>query len=139
MLVCNYCGKLKEETELERVTEMHGETHLDTYCHRCDKGEFVTATKCEFCGEWFDDDSHCGICESCMDDEYTVGNALEYGEGNLVSVDGINEAIATLLTPEEMNRILGKWVEENFVDGSNPVRAYLDNDKSAFAEFLLNR
>lgn len=134
MYVCNKCGELRSENELRYVTESHGERHLDMVC-RCG-GEFIPATKCKVCGEWFDNTELHGVCENCFDKNDTVGTALELGDCALEKIDGINGFIADVLTVEQINKILTKWVEENFVDHSKAVKDYLYCDKESYSEFL---
>ena len=134
MLVCNKCGTLVEDNELGYVTEAHGERHLDTNC-KCG-GEFIPATQCKICGKWFDNTELHGICEVCLGEEETVGNALEIGSYSTEKVDGINGFVADVLSVEQINKILTKWVEENFTDHSKAVVDYLESDMSAFADFL---
>jgi predicted amidophosphoribosyltransferase len=133
MLVCNKCGKLRESSELGYAIESHGERHLDTNCS-CG-GEFVPAKRCSLCGKWFDGTDLHGVCEVCLGEEETVGNAIEIGSYSKVTKE-INGFFAEILTDEMIEKILGKWVEENFVDHSKAVVDYLESDVSAFAEFL---
>lgn len=134
MYVCNKCGTLKSEEEMNYVRESHGERHLDMNCN-CG-GEFIPATKCSVCGEWFDNTELHGVCEVCLDEEETVGTALSIGEYSTEKVDGINGFIADVLSVEQINKILTKWVEENFTDHSKAVVDYLESDKSAYSEYL---
>jgi hypothetical protein len=133
MLVCDRCGTVVEHCDLPYVTEMHGERHKNTVC-TCG-GEFIPARQCKLCGTWFDNTDLHGICEGCLSEEETVGNALELGSYSQEKVS-INGFIAEVLTPKQINKILTKWVEENFVDHSKAVVDYLEGDMSAFAEFL---
>ena len=133
MYVCNKCGTLKSEEEMNYVRESHGERHLDMNCN-CG-GEFIPATKCSVCGEWFDNTELHGVCEFCLEEYETVGEAIKYGSENKVNVS-INECLAYLLTENQIERILTKWVEENFTDRSKPIVEYCENDKSAFSEYL---
>jgi hypothetical protein len=137
MLVCDKCGTLVEAHELPFVTEAHGERHKNTVC-TCG-GEFVEATKCDICGKWFDNTELHGVCEVCMDEDETVGTALAIGEYSTEKVDGINGFIADVLSVEQINKILTKWVEENFTDHSKAVKDYLYADKMAYSEFLENK
>lgn len=136
MLVCNMCGKIRESRELGYAIEPHGERHLDTNCS-CG-GDFIPATRCPLCGKWFDNSDLHGVCEVCLEDNETVGMALEIGAINTVSVDGINGFAASVLSVEQINKILTKWVEENFVDHSKPVVKYLEEDMGYFSEYLEN-
>lgn len=135
MLVCNKCGKIRESRELGYAVESHGERHLDTNCS-CG-GEFVPATRCSLCGKWFDGTDLHGVCEVCLDDNETVGTALAIGSVNTEQVK-INGFIATVLSQGQIDKILTKWVEENFTDHSRPVIDYLEDDKSYFSEYLEN-
>ena len=135
MLVCNKCGKIRESRELGYAVESHGERHLDTNCS-CG-GEFVPATRCSLCGKWFDGTDLHGVCEVCLDDNETVGTALAIGSVNTEQVK-INGFIATVLSQGQIDKILTKWVEENFTDHSKPVVDYLEDDKSYFSEYLEN-
>lgn len=137
MLVCTHCGELKREEELKYVTEPHGERHLDYNC-RCG-GEFIEATKCRVCCKWFDNSELDGVCEGCLDEYETVGMALEIGAENLESVDGINGFVASCLSVEQINKILVKWVEENFTDHSKAVVEYLEDDKGYFSDYLAEK
>ena len=143
MLVCERCGNVIEDSELKISTQCHGYTDLgDAFderiaerCHRCG-GDFVEATRCELCGEWFDDTELNGVCECCLDEHETVNNAIEYGAEHATNIEGINGAVASLLTTEEINRILTKWVEENFIDHSRDIRNYLNEERFDFSEWL---
>jgi hypothetical protein len=74
-----------------------------------------------------------------LEDYETVGEALEIGAKNLVSVDGINGAVASMLPVEQINAILIKFVEENFIDHSNAVVKYCEEDKGYFSEYLADK
>lgn len=133
MLVCNKCGKLRESSELGYAIESHGERHLDTNCS-CG-GDFIPATQCKLCGKWFDDTDLNGVCEVCLEEHETVGTALEMGDTSRTMV-AVNGFIAEVLDEEQINKILTKWVEENFVDHSKSVVDYCEYDKSCFSEFV---
>lgn len=134
MLVCNECGKIVDESELGYVTEPHGERHLNTVC-RCG-GDFIPATQCSICGKWFNNTELHGVCEGCLSDYETVSVALEIGEKNTETIDGINGFVADCLSVEQINKILTKWVSENFVDHSKAVVEYLEDDVAYFSGFL---
>lgn len=133
MLVCNKCGKLRESSELGYAIEIHGERHRDTDCS-CG-GDFIPATQCKICGKWFDNTDLYGVCECCLEEEETVGTALAIGAYSTEKVE-VNGFIASVLTQEQIDQILTKWVEENCLDHSKPVVDYLESDKSAFSEYL---
>lgn len=131
MYVCNRCGAKREE--LRVVVEPHGEVHADHIC-KCG-GDFVEAERCKVCGEWFDNTDLFGVCECCIEEYETVGDALEYGAQKEVDIP-INECIANLLSKEQIGKILTKWVEENFTDHSKPIIEYCENDKGAFSDYV---
>lgn len=140
MFVCTNCGTLVEE--VPTTTQCHGysslgqpfEETIDDCCS-CG-GEFVEAEKCSICGKWFDDADEYHVCECCMEEHETVKDAIELGEDDLVSVDGINGFVAKALSVEQINNILKRWVEENFVDRSKEVVKYCESDESRFADYL---
>lgn len=141
MLVCNKCGYAVEDSELSVRYEHHGHTSLgnsftEAVDERCScGGEFVEATKCAVCGEWFDNDGLYGVCENCIEEHETVGDALAFGENDPVSV-AINGFVADVLSPEHINKILTKWVEENVIDHSKEVCKYINRDKALFSEHI---
>ena len=127
MFVCKKCGKLIEDCEFPVVKQCHGYTSLgqpltEDIEGRCScGGEFVEAEKCKICGEWFDNRELHGVCESCLSNYETVGVALAIGKENTESVEGINGFVKSVLSAEQINKILTKWVEENFTDHSKYV------------------
>lgn len=133
MLVCNYCGTLREENELGYVTEMHGERHKNTVC-KCG-GQLIPATKCKLCGTWFDNTDLHGVCEGCLSEDETVATAIALGKESTEKVE-INGFVAASLSAEKINEILIKWVSENFTDHSKAVVEYLEQDMMVFSEFL---
>ena len=144
MFVCKNCGELREE--LKTIKQHCGETTLgNQICEiieddTCDcGGKFVEATECKLCGEWFDNTELDGVCEVCLEEYETVGTALEIGNENPETVEGINGFAASVLTVEQINKILCKWVEENFVDHSKEVVKYCEEDKFYFSDFLADK
>lgn len=136
MLVCNKCGALKYESELGYVTESHGERHLDYSC-KCG-GEYIEATECKVCGSRFDNTNLYGVCECCLEEHETVGTALEIGDNNRELI-AINSFISSVLTEDEINAILEKYVEEHFTDHCRKVVDYLEDDKSFFSEWIKSK
>jgi hypothetical protein len=134
MLICNHCGCTVEESDLSIVKEPHGEEHIDYVCS-CG-GDFVDAKQCPICENWFAEEETYSVCETCMKEYETVGEALDVGDREKVSVDGINGFIAEVLSVEQINKVLTKWVEENFIDHSKPVVEYCENDKQYFCDYL---
>ena len=124
MLVCRVCGRVNHEDYLT--------------CPRCHSDDFREATECKICGELFFDEDNLDVCENCIDDYCNVGTALKYGESCTEDVE-INGAIRALLTEEEINNILTKYVEEHFTDDSKDVAEFCTEDKQNFAEWLVER
>lgn len=133
MLVCTRCGATKRTEELKFVYEPHGEKHLNYNC-RCG-GEFIKATKCKVCGEWFDNTELHGVCEECLEEYETVETAMAIGAYSTKKRE-INGFFADILTTEMINDILGKYVEEHYTDHSTAVKDYLYADKSAYSEYI---
>ena len=144
MLICNRCGELIEDHELKFTSQCHGYTCLgqplsETIPEDCRcGGEFVEAKKCNVCGEWFDNTDLNGVCEGCLEEYETVGEALEIGENDTTSVD-INGFVASVLSVEQINKILCKWVEENFIDHSKDVVKYCEENKAYFSDYLADK
>lgn len=142
MLICDRCGSIIEDSELRTSFQCHGYTDLgdafeERIAERCRcGGDFVDATRCEICGEWFNDTKCYGVCEMCIDEHMTVHDALGFGKDNTTSIDDINGAVASLLTTEEINRILTRWVEENFVDYSRDISKFIKSELNEFSEWL---
>lgn len=142
MMVCNRCGHIVEDYEVGTYSQCHGHTSLgDGLCETVQKrcrcgGDYVEATRCELCGEWFDDTELNGVCECCLDEHETVNNAIEYGEEHTTNIEGINGAVAYLLTTEEINEILVRWVKENYFDTSYGIHEYFYGEQFDFSEWL---
>ena len=138
MYMCERCGCLVEEipTDFEcRGYSSLGDRFEEEVDGRCEcGGEFGEAIQCPICGEWGLENDY-GVCDECFKEHETVENALGLGEYNTESVE-INEFIAKVLGEEQINKILAKWVEENFVDHSAQVVDYCREDRYAFADYL---
>lgn len=132
MLICTVCGEVFDEFEAKR-------SEGRTICPYCGYDIIHEATKCEICGEYFyaETDS-IEVCNVCLKDECSVGTALEYGADRVESV-AINGAIYSLLSEEEINAILTKYVEEHFTDKSKEIIRYCEEDKQDFADWLVER
>lgn len=142
MKVCNRCGTVVEDCEVGTYSQCHGYTSLgdglcETVVERCRcGGDYVEATKCELCGEWFDDTDLNGVCECCLDEHETVDNAIDYGAEHTATIDGINGAVTYLLTTEEINEILIRWIKENFTDTSYGISEFICSEQFDFSEWL---
>ena len=139
MFICNECGKIVERLPMGK--QCHGHTSLgfaieEKVVEPCScGGEFVEATECKVCGNHFDNSNLFGVCESCLEEHETVGEALKIGNINHEDV-AINGFIAKVLSADQINYILRRWVEENFVDHSRDVVRYCESDKSYFSEWI---
>ena len=145
MLICNHCGETFVGT-LPTYTEVHGHTSLgntigekvvDNECPHCHCGELVKASECKVCGEWFDDEHHYHICESCLDDNKTLEMALAIGEENETDVY-INGFAKSLLGDKKINEILVEYIKANYTTetAKKAIGDYCDEDKSYFAEWV---
>lgn len=134
MLVCNRCGEVIHEDELEYSREDYGEMTPDP-CH-CG-GEFVEATECACCGEWFDNEDLNGVCEVCLEEHTNLETAIAMGAENLVEDVAINGFFAYALTSEQINEILGNWVKVNIAKDNPEIAKYLNEDKGYFADFIV--
>jgi hypothetical protein len=119
MYICNKCGNTCEYPEIKVTCP---ETSIspaekEMKCCECG-GRFVEAATCVVCGYDFPRSEiwlNNYICEDCLRDEaeargYEYG--LEIGNDNMTDVY-INGLVATLLTDEEINKILLDYVEAN--------------------------
>ncbi len=143
MLVCNICGEVISEEELRTYKEIHdyssiGQAFAERFTDfRCDcGGEYVEATLCKICGKWFNNEDLHGVCESCLDYYETLDNALEIGEQYTEKVE-INNFLAMVFGENEINAILTQAAKERFADHSKQVVEYLEDDKQAFSEWVI--
>lgn len=146
MLICSKCGAKTEFLRTEK--EWHHEFERPCYeeieineCPVCGaKDTMEEAISCILCGEEFSDFTKEGdICDECIERYETVGEALAVGAVNTLEVKGINGFAASVLSTEQINKILTKWVEENFVDHSKYVKEYLEEDKTYFIDWLTEK
>ena len=136
MLICPNCGDLIEEEELRYYYE--DGRRLPYPCH-CGS-DYEEARKCKVCGEYFYEEEYRPeyICDECLEDEACTSYALEIGENNTESVE-INGYVATLLKPEEINKILTDYVKANFPECCKQATKYCIEDKQSFSEFVAER
>ena len=142
MLVCNFCGAIKNEEDLKTYTQIHDytdlqpikETRIDSSCE-CGKGEYVPAQKCKLCGVWFYDEDRVGICEGCIDNAETFENAVKFGSENTEKVD-INGLFVHLFSEQEINDIIERYAEQHFTDECREIARYCEEDLPCFVDFL---
>lgn len=132
MLICTICGEVFDEFEARREEGR-------TICPSCGYDIVYEATKCKICGEYFYAETDgIEVCDDCLESEQMVGTALEYGADRVESV-AVNGAVYALLSEEEINSILTKYVEEHFTDHSKEVVRFCEEDKGDFADWLIER
>jgi hypothetical protein len=141
MYICNQCGHTQDKLKYARI---YGDNLLEGYmdevitdCACCKHGELVEATECSVCGRYFDNSSLFGVCEDCLAEHHTVGDALKFGDEEKIDVP-INSFIYNILAIDKINQILEKYVEEHFTDCCKEVTEFCNLDKWAFSEYVEN-
>jgi hypothetical protein len=145
MYICTKCGATTEFPEIRitaRATRYLPEEKEQSRCE-CG-GHFVEAKKCIVCGDYYPREKISNnnyICEYCLEDE-AESNGYEYGlaigEDNKTDVY-INGLVATLLTPEQINKILVDYVEknkENIKDFAYKCEKYCREDLYCFSQYV---
>ena len=143
MYCCTKCGKWTEE--LPTAYQVHGVSSLgdeyrEKFVANCScGGDFAEAFRCEVCGDWFATEDGCKpifkICDKCLEEEQTVDNAIEIGEGDPKSIK-LNGFFSSVLGEDKVNEILSAWVKENIKDTDVRVFGYCCEDMSFFREFV---
>jgi DNA-directed RNA polymerase subunit RPC12/RpoP len=143
MYICKRCGATTEYPEIkitERATRYSPEEKEQSRCE-CG-GHFVEAERCVACGEYYPtDELKSNVCEYCLDEHaesspYQYG--LEIGEDNKTDVY-INGLIPSLLTPDEINKILLDYIYKNCNNIKNFNRKcekYCREDMDCFAQYV---
>lgn len=143
MYICNNCGKQVDDLptykEARATTMMQTfyEEMLDDECECGGTFEEGYPRQCEICGYDLSANEYC-VCDVCLAEEYTVHNALKIGDLNREKID-INGFVAWHLSADQINHILEKWVTENVVNSTYDVIKFLDEDKSYFADFIVEQ
>ena len=136
---CLHCGDVFDGV-LPKVREAYGEIRDLMTCRVCNCSDYVEATKCKICGEWFGDYNGREVCDDCMMECATVENALSYGENNKVNVK-VNELVTAILSEEQINTILTNYIRMGHKSYGMQTRFYCFDDKRVddFAEHLIER
>lgn len=137
MFICKDCYNVFTEGEA-RITSWNSEFHCydeEYRCPYCRSAELTEPVQCPICGEYYDGDDGVGVCEVCLEERETVGNALKYGATSPEKIE-INGFITSMLDEEQINAILTKYVEEHVTDHSPKVVFYCEEEKSAFADWV---
>jgi len=144
MFICESCGNTREE--LLTYKESRGNfpdgnnSEMVTDCECSCGGNYVEATKCLSCGDWFNDsDNLGGICSSCFDKFADFENALDYGEEEKGNIH-INGFLASQFTEIQINEILKRELVEAHIlmplEIDNGARKFCrDNDRN-FSKWL---
>lgn len=147
MYICNRCGNLCCDCDLPTYTEDYGfETGVgwrscpQTFVDSCScGGDFVEASRCKLCDEYFDDEHYNGICDVCLDENATYENALLIGEENADTIE-INSFLLNSFTKEQIEEILKRELEQaRKIDKAKidkDAKEYCLDDKGWFAEWL---
>lgn len=122
MLICDNCGHLADENELEIL---HDKDYIDCgvgqLCIRDDTfysecpcgGKWEQATECAVCGEWFLDSNYHNVCKNCLTENMTFKNALNVGaEEDCKEKVKINGYLAYEFTTEQIEKILKRELAE---------------------------
>lgn len=147
MYICDRCGDLCEEDDLPTYTEDFGydtgvgwRSCLQTFVDNCScGGEYVEATKCCICDEYFYDEDGYGACENCLSENATFENALLIGEEETDAVE-INGFLSRSFTREQIEEILKRELEQarnlhnTIID--KDAKGYCLEDASWFAEWV---
>ena len=126
MFICEKCNKLYEEDELPKHIEHHpygngtADEVVEDYECSCG-GEIEEAVACDRCGEWYpitSDDlfgNAYTICRKCYDDMYSSEKIVKIAKKqNLKSAVEINELLAYIYAPDEIERILFAELKRDF-------------------------
>lgn len=146
MYICEDCGKIYEDEEVETVDEMpYGERHcglgkpiwdmsrVEVEACSCG-GELVKAKKCEKCGEWMPDNSHY-VCANCRDEYATLDSMIEMG-GECQNKIALNGFLTSVFSARDIELILIdtlKRRDDEFVN--NTIKEYCDFDIDYFWEY----
>lgn len=142
--VCEYCGKVLDEEELPVYNEDYGfetgigyKSIIQEIVDTCNcGGNFVEATECEMCGEYFNDCDDIGICNNCLEENATFENAIKIGDDNPEKIY-INGYLASEFTNEEIEEILRRELVESseFVD-KRKYKEYCIKNQYDLAEII---
>lgn len=125
MFICEKCGHLYEEDEIPTHVEHHpygdGTAEEVVADYECCGQPLEEAVQCDRCGEWFpitsDDlfgNAHT-VCKNCYDEMYSTEKIVKIAKKqNLKSTVKINELLAYIYAPDEIERILFAELERDF-------------------------
>ena len=136
MLICDRCGELMNEDDAQYDTR---NSDVGDFIKGCScGGDWVDATECRICGQWFNDELYIKVCEECLDDNANFENALKVGnEEECQQEIKINGYLAYEFSTNQIEQVLIKLLRETH-DLNLPLkyREFLLSDKDYFAEWL---
>lgn len=144
MLICDRCGNVINESDAEIIHEKdYINCGCGKICIRDDEfledcfcgGTFVDATECEFCGEWFNGEGN--VCESCINEYSTFGNALKMGaETDCIESIKINGYLAYEFSENQINEILERELRQANEIAQLKYKDYLKSEIDYFLNWL---
>lgn len=151
MVICEDCGAVIDEDELvttkSYVSEYMGGCYENITGCSCG-GAVTDAERCDICGEYYrEDELHNGICDSCLEEEMTVDNAIKCGKDGSARVEvSINGFLARCFDEEEIDALLLQALEMQIGSSEANAVAIMDSaeewckeDIAYFAEWLKGR
>lgn len=147
MLICDRCGQVIAEEDLDLTHDRdYVNNGVGRECVRDDEfykecgcgGDWVDATECKVCGEWFNDEHYRKVCDDCLDENATFENAIKMGDEEYCQHEvKINGYLANEFSTDQIEAILEReLVEAEKLGTALSYREYLFNDKDAYADWL---
>lgn len=140
MYICEICGRLYDG-EFGTHFEHHGhstyydeEVNNDRVCGTCG-GEYVEATKCEICGEWFNNEEGFGVCDDCLDKGKTYENACKIWEDDTNTIE-VKPILNYVFGERKINEILFAYLEANKEHYDKDIKAYINENIDYLADIL---
>jgi hypothetical protein len=149
MMICNKCGELCDDDDLPTYTEDFGfdtgvgwKSCPQTFVDNCScGGDFVEATKCVICGEYFNGEEQYGkVCSECLKDEsIDADNAFAIGDKNKEKIE-VNGFLASIFDENQINDILEQaYRKQNTFTKERQSKEYCLDDETYFVDFLEER
>lgn len=146
MYICLDCGHIFGEGEESNWSESRGEfwgvscSEDVSGCPLC-HGDYEKAVMCEKCGAYhLEEDINGGICDNCLDEyKYNIDVCYKIGDEDKEEIK-INCFLTSMFDEQEIEAILYKHLKEAKETGADvDCSAFIDNDRSWFAEKLLEK
>jgi len=136
MLICDRCGALMNEDDAQYDTR-NSDVGDFIKCCSCG-GDWIEATECKICGEWFNDEKSRNVCDYCLEENATFENALKMGdEEDCQENIKLNGYLIAEFSKSRIEQILTNILRET-QDLKLPLKyeKFLLGDKDYFAEWL---